>query len=97
MDGGVKGGDSAWSAGHKASGRTTPERPGIQDPVQFSANVLSSSWVPAVVSGAVALKYTRQALALCLHGVCILARKPSFDICKGCCGNVLVYVLEVTI
>lgn len=56
MDRGTKGGDAAWSAWHTGDGRTTLERPGIQDLVQFNPNVLYSSYVPTVVLGAVALE-----------------------------------------
>lgn len=56
MDRGVRGDDSAWSAGHRLLEELPSEGPGIQDPVQFNPNVLSSSYVPAFVLGAVALE-----------------------------------------
>lgn len=45
---GAKDGNPGWSVG-----RTTPERPGIQDTVQFNPNFFSSSFVSAVRLGAV--------------------------------------------
>lgn len=96
MGRGIKGDDSAWSAGHKASGRTISERPGIQDPVQpecIEFLLCACFCVQGCGFG------VNQALAVCLHGVHILGRKPDLEsiICKGSigyCGNVLLCVLE---
>lgn len=93
MDRGAKGGDPAWCVGRKAHGRTTWERPGIQDLIHFNPNLLCPICVPAVVLGAVALEQTRTS-AFLGHS---LGRKRDFEfiICKrsvGCYGNVPVCV-----